>query len=168
MPVAHSPASVREVAVDVDADVECTHCGLVMTSHLGSGGRVRYFHCPGCQRWSTSVYADVFRADTKLRACRPGEAAARQPPPSAVRERLQRWLASLGAEEDCWQVLGCSPRDGEARIRQRYLTLAREAHPDAGGSDEAMQRVNRAYEAALGARAVVRRSALPSGDAARS
>jgi hypothetical protein len=143
-------------------DVECTHCGVRMTSHVGSGGQVRYFHCPGCQRWSTSVYTEVFKADTKLRTRRP-----RGEEPLAafgsVRERLSRWLESLGGEDDPWRVLGCSPTESEERIRERYLSLARQHHPDAGGSVDKMQQLNRAYEAVLGEREARKARSLPAG-----
>ena len=50
-----------------EVDVECTHCGVRMSSHLGSGRQIRYFHCPSCSRWTTSVYSEVLRADSKMR-----------------------------------------------------------------------------------------------------
>ena len=50
-----------------DVDVECTHCGVRMATHTGSGGTVRYFNCPSCQRWVTSQYTEVFRADAEPR-----------------------------------------------------------------------------------------------------
>ncbi|GMU63122.1 MAG: hypothetical protein AMXMBFR34_48850 [Myxococcaceae bacterium] len=132
-------------------DVECTHCGVRMTSHVGSGGQIRYFHCPGCQRWSTSVYPEVFRADTKLRTRKPRLDAPRAAFGS-VKDRLSRWLESLSAGDDPFRVLGCCPTDSEERIRERYLALARRYHPDAGGSLEQMKRLNEAYERALGER----------------
>ncbi|MEW5739156.1 MAG: J domain-containing protein [Myxococcota bacterium] len=142
-------------------DVECTHCGVRMTSHVGSGGQIRYFHCPGCQRWSTSVYPEVFRADTKLRTRKP-RAEAPRAAFGSVKERLSRWLADLAAGEDPFRVLGCSPTDPEDRIRERYLALARRHHPDAGGSLEKMKQLNRAYERALGEREAVRSPSLPA------
>jgi hypothetical protein len=87
-------ASARVQAVDLTAmDVECTTCGLTMTAQLGSGGRVRYFHCARCQRWSTSQYDEMFtgQAGMRCRAPRPPE------PPSEddVQARIARWLRSL-------------------------------------------------------------------------
>ncbi|MEW6433772.1 MAG: DnaJ domain-containing protein [Myxococcota bacterium] len=142
-------------------DVECTHCGLRMTSHVGSGGQIRYFHCPGCQRWSTSVYPEVFKADTKLRTRKPRGEEPRAAFGS-VKERLSRWLESLGGADEPWRVLGCSPTDTEERIRERYLALARRYHPDAGGSLEKMQQLNRAYEQVLGEREAERQRGLPA------
>jgi hypothetical protein len=126
-------------------DVECTHCGVKMAMHVGSGGQVRYFHCPGCQRWSTSMYTEVFRADTKMRTRVPTATTSTF---GEVRQRLETWLRSLEVRS-CWQVLGCSPVDDEHTIRERYLALARQHHPDRGGDAETMRALNEAYAQAL-------------------
>jgi hypothetical protein len=120
-------------------DVECTYCGVRMASHVGSGGLVRYFHCPGCQRWSTSMYTEVFRADTKLRPRAPANGAT-----SETRLRVQEWLKSLTVKTP-WQVLGCAPADSDLVVRERYLALAREHHPDRGGNADEMRALNEAY-----------------------
>lgn len=130
-----------------DVDVECTYCGVRMSSHVGSGGQIRYFHCPSCSRWTTSTYAEVLRADTKMRARRPSADAAR-PAFGSVKERLEAWLQALSFG-DPYRVLGVSPSDSEAAIRERYLALARQHHPDRGGRTEDMHRVNEAYEQVL-------------------
>lgn len=150
-----------------DVDVECTHCGVRMSSHVGSGGRVRYFQCPGCQRWSTSVYPEVFRADTKLRTRKP-RAVEPTATMGSLKERLSRWLESLAAGDDSFRVLGCAPTDSDDRIRERYLALARRHHPDAGGSVETMQALNRAYERALSQRKSSRSSGLSANLSAAS
>ncbi len=155
-------SAATTATVNLDAhEVECTHCGVRMASHLGSGGLVRYFHCPGCQRWSTSMYAEVFRADTKLRprATSVGEAS------SASKLRVQQWLQSLSIKTP-WQVLGCRPSDSEQAVRERYLALAREHHPDRGGDGAQMRALNEAYAQILEVRecaklAVPRSGALP-------
>lgn len=144
-------------------DVECTHCGVQMTSHVGSGQQVRYFHCPSCQRWSSSMYAEVFRADTKMRTRAAG--TARQTSFGEVRTRLQLWLKSLETKSP-YQVLGCTPADPEHVVRERYLALARQHHPDRGGSAAEMSRINDAYEEIVAARERRRLNlpqALPSG-----
>jgi len=43
-------------------------------------------------------------------------------------------------------VLGLTPGVSQKIIRQRYIKLARKAHPDNGGSDQSMQELNAAYE----------------------
>lgn len=129
-----------------DVDVECTHCEVRMTSHVGSGGKIRYFHCPSCQRWTTSVYSEVFRADTKMRTRRPLEAVKSSF--DQVKDRLDRWLRSLD-DQDPYRALGCSPMDSEQTIRERYRALARQHHPDRGGHADEMRRINDAYERVL-------------------
>lgn len=160
MPHAASSCTTLE-----NVDVECTWCNVRMTSHLGGGGTIRYFHCPSCSRWTSSMYTEVFRADSKLRTRRPtGETPAVGF--GSVKERLEHWLQSL-SESDPYRTLGVSPRASEAQLRERYLQLARSHHPDRGGNAESMRRVNEAYERALAHRAQERLAAskglLPSG-----
>jgi hypothetical protein len=127
-------------------EVECTYCGIRMASHMGSGRTVRYFHCPSCQRWTTSAYKEVFKADTKMRTRAPS--ASRSIAFDAVKDRLELWLRSL-EQQDPYRELGVSPRASEHAIRERYRELARLHHPDRGGSVEAMSRINAAYERIL-------------------
>jgi hypothetical protein len=145
-----------------DVDVECTHCGVRMTSHVGSGQQVRYFHCPSCARWTTSVYTEVFRADTKMRTRRPGEPLSERRTGS-VKERLENWLQLLSLG-DPYKTLGIEPGVSDGAVRERYLQLARTHHPDRGGQPEQMRRINDAYERVLAGReerrAQARRAAL--------
>jgi hypothetical protein len=46
---------------------------------------------------------------------------------------------------DYYKILGVSPGATEAEIKAAYHQAAKRAHPDAGGSAEAMQQVNLAY-----------------------
>jgi len=83
------------VAPEVAAlEVECTTCGLTMTSQLGSGGQVRYFHCARCQRWSSSFYDEVFSGQAGMRRRVP-RAEVAEAPPGDVQARIASWLASL-------------------------------------------------------------------------
>lgn len=50
---------------------------------------------------------------------------------------------------DPWAVLGLEPHADADRVVAARKALARSAHPDAGGSVEAMQRLNAAVDAAL-------------------
>ncbi len=127
-------------------EVECTHCKVAMTRHEGQNPTLRYFHCPSCHRWVTSMYSEVFTVDAKVRTrAKTGE----NPTPFAlVRERLEKWLKSLD-RDDPYRLLGCTPADSAERIRERYLKLAREHHPDMGGSAEQMRALNDAYERVL-------------------
>ena len=129
--------------------VECLHCHVVMTSHLGTGGNVRYFHCPGCSRWVTSPYAsDVLRVDGKVRTVKPGEHPRTFNPLSG---RLGALLSKL-EKPSPWVLLGVGRADPPERIRARYRELAFERHPDRGGSLELMRELNEAYEAVLAER----------------
>jgi hypothetical protein len=158
------PHAVQSCTTLENVDVECTHCNVRMTSHLGGGGTIRYFHCPSCSRWTTSVYTEVLRADSKMRARRP----LASPAPTAfgsVKERVERWLQSL-SESDPYCTLGVSPRATDHELRERYLALARTHHPDRGGQPEAKRRLNDAYERVLAHRAqqrLGRAELLPSG-----
>ncbi|HEY1087079.1 MAG TPA: DnaJ domain-containing protein [Archangium sp.] len=147
-----------------NVDVECTHCGVRMTSHVGSGRQIRYFHCPSCSRWTTSVYSEVFRADTKMRTRRPGETETRST--GSVKERLENWLQAI-AVSDPYRTLGLSPSASDQSLRERYLSLARTHHPDRGGAPEQMRKINDAYERVLASRekrrAEARVVALPVG-----
>lgn len=149
-----------------DVDVECTHCGVRMTSHLGSGKQIRYFHCPSCSRWMSSVYSsDVFRGDTKMRARKP-LGAEESGGFRGVKDRLDSWLRSLDAKNP-FTTLGISPDVSDHALRERYLYLARRNHPDHGGSAEEMRRINEAYEKVLAERetrrSYLRVRALPAG-----
>lgn len=51
-------------------------------------------------------------------------------------------------EKKWWDVLGVSPRTTEDEVKEAYRKLARQHHPDNGGSDEQMTIINAAYEQA--------------------
>ncbi len=137
---------MRQYAATLDdVDVECTFCGMRMTPHLGSGRRVRYFHCAGCYRWVSSSYQEVFKVDAKVRALPKSDEARRQAGFQAVKERLERWLAATHYQ-DPYRVLGVSPGDGMEVVRARYHELALLNHPDRGGSVGKMRELNAAYE----------------------
>ena len=124
--------------------MDCTHCGRRMTSHLGSGTRIRYFHCASCLRWVSSSYTEVFRADAKVRAV-PASGTAAGGQFDAVKQRLEAWFAALD-KQDPYRAIGASPTDSPESIRSRYRALALENHPDRGGDPEAMRELNFAYE----------------------
>lgn len=139
-------------------DVECTHCGVRMTSHTGGGGTIRYFHCPSCSRSATSMYSEVFRADSKMRMRKPS--AEPRVAMGSVKQRLESWLAAI-AVADPYRALGVSPEVSDGALRERYLTLARQHHPDRGGDADQMRRINDAYERVLADRA--QRRLAPGG-----
>lgn len=53
-----------------------------------------------------------------------------------------------GATEfvDYYELLGVKPTTDIPQIRKAYLLKAKEHHPDAGGSTETMQQLNKAYK----------------------
>lgn len=56
---------------------------------------------------------------------------------------------SWPAPEQWWQVLGVDPHASPADIDAAYRVKAKAAHPDAGGSDAAMARLNAARDQAM-------------------
>ena len=142
------PQVVTACSTLEDVDVECTHCGVEMTSHVGSSRQIRYFHCPSCSRWSTSMYTEVFRADTKMRSRRHDAPEKVATPSGSVKQRLESWLKSLSGN-DPYRTLGVIPSISDVGLRERYLALARAHHPDRGGAVEDMRRINEAYESVL-------------------
>ena len=56
---------------------------------------------------------------------------------------------ALPAPEQWWQVLRVRAQATRPEIESAYRALARTAHPDTGGSDAAMARLNAARDAAL-------------------
>lgn len=67
-----------------------------------------------------------------------------------VGEVVQAAYMQLGAPAaEHWTVLGLAPGASRDVIQAAYRTLAKSAHPDAGGSDAQMAALNRARDAAL-------------------
>lgn len=56
-------------------------------------------------------------------------------------------------QKTCWTVLGLKPGASEADINTAYRSKARDAHPDSGGSTDAMAELNRARDEAMNNRA---------------
>ncbi|XXF75467.1 DnaJ domain-containing protein [Myxococcaceae bacterium GXIMD 01537] len=145
-----------------NVEVECTHCGVRMTMHTGSGRKVKYFRCGSCHRWVSSLYADVLRSDAKMRTHPVKDVPVQDARFIAAKSHLDRWLAALD-DQDPYRVLGVSPGDSPDAIRARYRELALERHPDRGGSEEKMRELNDAYERILRHRAHKRTETLSAG-----
>jgi hypothetical protein len=104
----------------MEASVECTHCGVVMTSWSAPGSPIRYFQCPFCSRTHSSLYGEVFRRRAGARmldAPVVGASVSDIPMPSQedmrwarVKATAARWFARLEADE-----LRCSTGDAPAR-----------------------------------------------------
>ncbi len=93
----------------MEAAVECTHCGVVMTSWAAPGSPIRYYQCPFCARTHSSLYGEVFRRRAGARVV---DGPVRAAPPSAIPMATQedlrwaqvkatavRWFARLDADE---------------------------------------------------------------------
>ncbi len=48
--------------------------------------------------------------------------------------------------KDWWDILGVSKTASEQEIREAYTSLAKQRHPDKGGSNEAMSELNAAFK----------------------
>jgi hypothetical protein len=68
---------------------------------------------------------------------------------STMLRRAFAGFVAIAPPTSCWEILGIKPGASEAEIQAAYRKAAREAHPDAGGSDERMSEVNRARDEAL-------------------
>jgi hypothetical protein len=68
---------------------------------------------------------------------------------SDLMERAFMGFEALPAPEQWWQVLGVSERAPRDEITRAYREKARSAHPDTGGSEAAMARLNAARDRAL-------------------
>lgn len=94
--------------VRMERSVECTHCGVVMTSWSAPGSPIRYFQCPFCARTHSSLYGEVFRRragarvlDAPARSARPSEipmASQEDVRWARVKACASRWFARLEAD----------------------------------------------------------------------
>jgi hypothetical protein len=90
--------------------VECTQCGVLMTSWSAAGSPTRYYQCPFCKRTLCSAYDEVFepgslgrRVGGSPRATAPGRGPAPDPATDdkrwrELKGRAARWFARLEAE----------------------------------------------------------------------
>lgn len=104
------------------------------------GGRQMVF---ACDRWS--------KAEHNLRAIAKTIDALRGIERWGSAEMMDRAFTgfeALPAPEQWWQVLNVQPNASASEVDAAYRRAARTAHPDQGGSDAAMARVNSAREAA--------------------
>jgi hypothetical protein len=93
----------------MEASVECTHCGVVMTSWTATGSTIRYFQCPFCARTHSSLYGEVFRRRAGVRIVEaPARPARATEIPMASQEDMRwarvkasaaRWFARVQADE---------------------------------------------------------------------
>ena len=137
-----------------EVTLECTHCGVLMVSYLGSGSKVRYAKCNSCHRWVSSTYADVLRFDSGVRAHKRVSQQSAESHFSAVKKRLEAFLAHAESALP-HRKLNVAVNASEDEIRQSYRKLALLNHPDRGGSEQSMREINAAYEKLIAQRAKV-------------
>jgi len=106
-------------------------------------------HVLACDRWST-VADNIAAIAAHIEALRGQERWG-------VADMKQAFAGhtALPAPEQWWQVLGVSERATRDEISRAYRAAAAAAHPDRGGSDAAMVRLNVARHHGLKARADV-------------
>lgn len=98
--------------------------------------------CLACDQW-TKVEDNLWAVALTLEAMRGIDRWG-----AAELEATFTGYAALPAPEQWWQVLGVPQNADADTIQTAYRALAKEHHPDRGGSDAAMARINAAYDAA--------------------
>jgi hypothetical protein len=83
----------------MEAAIECTHCGVVMTAWSAPGSPIRYYQCPFCSRTHSSLYGEVFRLRAGARARVLDAPSAEDARWARVKARAARWFARLEADE---------------------------------------------------------------------
>ncbi len=114
----------------MERSVECTHCGVVMTSWSAPGSPIQYFQCPFCARTHSSLYGEVFRRragarvlDAPAHKARPSEipmASQEDMRWARVKACASRWFARLEADE---QRNGCASSPARRPPRQELPEL---------------------------------------------
>jgi hypothetical protein len=103
-------------------------------------------HVLACDRWD-AVADNVAAVAAHIEALRGQERWG----VADLRQAFAGHVA-LPAPEQWWQVLGLKPAATLAEAEAAYKRLALDAHPDRGGSNAAMARLNAARDAARNAR----------------
>ena len=91
-----------------------------------------------------------------LRCCFYAVQSMRMNEVRGIADTMQKAYLQLAAPShvDPWELLGIRPDADIEIVHAAYRTVAKTAHPDTGGSDETMQRVNDAYQRILEERVV--------------
>lgn len=103
-------------------------------------------HLLACDRWDT-IAGNIAAIAAHIEALRGQERWG----VATLHEAFAGHVA-LPAPEQWWQVLGLTAAAPVDLIQRRYRELARDAHPDRGGSTAAMARLNAARDEGLKAR----------------
>lgn len=103
-------------------------------------------HLLACDRWDT-IAGNIAAIAAHIEALRGQERWG----VATLHEAFAGHVA-LPAPEQWWQVLDLGANASAEAIKARYRELARKAHPDTGGSETAMARLNAARDEGLKAR----------------
>lgn len=103
-------------------------------------------HLLACDRWDT-IAGNIAAIAAHIEALRGQERWG----VATLHEAFAGHVA-LPAPEQWWQVLDLGANASAEVIKARYRELARKAHPDTGGSETAMARLNAARDEGLKAR----------------
>jgi DnaJ-class molecular chaperone len=68
----------------------------------------------------------------------------------ALMDRAFTGFVALPRPKSCWEILGVMQGASRDEINHAYRGRAKEAHPDNGGSNNAMAELNKARDEALG------------------
>ena len=129
MPLARKGETVRAQQTTMDFDI------------FELGGFTR----PSVEDWEATARKAKFERERKERKARETrEHAERQERDRRERERQAR---HAHRHESPYDVLGVRFGASKSEIRAAWVRLCREVHPDVGGSEAAMKRVNAAYNA---------------------
>ena len=91
----------------MESPVECTQCGVLMTSWCAAGSPTRYYQCPFCKRTLCSAYDEVFERGALGRRVTGDPRSAGATAPEATPEdqrwrelkgRAARWFARVEAD----------------------------------------------------------------------
>lgn len=131
----HCPASPRYTSSFADPADRAVAVTFAVPGHPQRTVTVNRFARPVDNLWALAVGLDAIR----LNEMRGLDDVARQV------------YAQLAAPKtrDPWEIFGLRPGASVATIEGMYRLLARERHPDAGGSDAAMAELNAAREELL-------------------
>jgi hypothetical protein len=95
---------------------------------------------------------EAFECDGKVYHSKPHEWFYKVKPdvdPEQPGRKYYNWMAKSNGTPEAFNTLGLKVGCTKTDIKRAYKKLARQRHPDFGGSHEAFIKLNEAYEAAM-------------------
>jgi DnaJ-domain-containing protein 1 len=99
--------------------------------------------CLACDRWNT-VAENLAAIAAHVSAIR----AVDRYGVGTLDQAFAGYAQLPASTEEWWTILGVAPDASRTEIDEAFRALAKKVHPDAGGSNEAMARLNEARRAA--------------------